>query len=39
MEKRSERPNIGGASIRSSSGAPSRKGCAVDGQKTGTCNK
>ena len=28
-KKRNERPNIGGASIRSRNGAPSRKGCVV----------
>ena len=34
MEKRHERPSVGGISIRSTNGAPSRKGCVVDGQMT-----
>ena len=33
-KKRNERPNVGGVSIRSSNGAPSRKGCVVNGQIT-----
>ena len=32
--KRDQRPNVGGASIRSRNGAPSRKECAVNGQAT-----
>ena len=31
-KKRNERRNVGGASIRSRNGAPSRKGCVVSGQ-------
>ena len=31
-KKRNERPNVGGVSIRSRNGAPSRKGCVVSGQ-------
>ena len=31
-KKRIERPNIGSVSIRSRNGAPSRKGCVVNGQ-------
>ena len=31
---RNERPNDGGVSIRSRNGAPSRKGCVVNGQMT-----
>ena len=30
-KKRNERPNVGGVSIRSRNGAPSHKGCAVNG--------
>ena len=30
--KRSEHPNVGGVSIRIRNGAPSRKGCVVNGQ-------
>ena len=33
-KKRNERPNVGGVSIRSRNGAPSRKGCVANGQKT-----
>ena len=33
-KKRNERPNVGGVSIESRNGAPSRKGCAVNGQIT-----
>ena len=33
-KKRSERPNVGGVSIRSRNGAPSRKGRVVSGQMT-----
>ena len=32
MGKRIERPNVGGVSVRSRNGAPSRKGCVVNGQ-------
>ena len=38
-KKRNERPNVGGASIRSRNGAPSRKGCVVNGQMTKASNK
>ena len=38
-KKRNERPNVGGVSIRSASGAPSRKGCVVNGQMTKASNK
>ena len=38
-EKRNERPNVGGVSIRSRNGAPSRKGCVVNGQMTKASNK
>ena len=31
---RNERPNVGGVSTRSRNGAPSRKGCVVNGQIT-----
>ena len=31
-KKRNERPNVGGVSIGSRNGAPSRKGCVVNGQ-------
>ena len=37
--KRHERPNVGGISIRSRNGAPSRKGCVVNGQMTKASNK
>ena len=33
-EQRTERPNVGGVSVRSRNGAPSRKGCVVNGQIT-----
>ena len=33
-KKRSECPNVGGFSTRSRNGAPSRKGCVVNGQMT-----
>ena len=33
-KKRRERPNVGGVSIGSRNGAPSRKGCVVNGQMT-----
>ena len=36
---RNERPNVGGVSIRSRNGAPSRKRCEVDGQMTKAGNK
>ena len=38
-EKRNERPNVGGVSIRSRSGDPSRKGCMVNGQMTKASNR
>ena len=38
-EKGNERPNIGGVSIRSRNGAPSRKGCVVNDQMTKASNK
>ena len=38
-KKGNERPNVGGVSIRSRNGAPSRKGCVVDGQMTKASNK
>ena len=38
-KKRNERPNVGGVSIRSASGAPSRKGCVVNDQMTKASNK
>ena len=38
-KKRSERPNVGGVSIRSRNDAPSRKGCVVNGQTTKASNK
>ena len=38
-KKRDERPNVGGVSIRSRNGAPSRKRCVVNGQMTKTSNK
>ena len=31
-KKRNERPNVGGVSSTSGNGAPSRKGCVVNGQ-------
>ena len=36
--KRTERPNVGGVSIRSWIGAPSRKGCMVNDQLTQASN-
>ena len=33
-KKRNERPNAGGVSIRCRNGAPSRKGCVVNGPMT-----
>ncbi|CAM9753044.1 unnamed protein product [Laminaria digitata] len=33
-KKLNERPNVGGVSLRSRNGAPSRKGCVVNGQTT-----
>ena len=38
-KKQNERPNVGGVSIRSRNGAPSRKGCVVNGQMTEASNK
>ena len=38
-KKRNEHPNVGVVSIRSRNGAPSRKGCVVNGQMTKTSNK
>ena len=38
-KKRNKRPNVGGVSIRSRNGAPSRKGCVVNGQMTKASNK
>ena len=38
-KKHNERPNVGGVSIRSRNGAPSRKGCVVNGQMTKASNK
>ena len=38
-KERNERPNVGGVSIRSRNGAPSRKGCVVNGQMTKASNK
>ena len=38
-KKRNERPNVGGVSIRSRNGAPSRKGCVINGQMTKTSHK
>ena len=37
--KLNERPHVGGVSIRSGNGAPSRKGCVVNGQMTKASNK
>ena len=37
--KCNERPNVGGVSTRSRNGAPSRKGCVVNGQMTKASNK
>ena len=38
-KKRNKRPNVGGVSARSRNGAPSRKGCMVNGQMTKASNK
>ena len=38
-KKGNESPNVGGVSIRSRNGAPSRKGCVVNGQMTKANNK
>ena len=38
-KERNERPNVGGISIRSKNGAPSRKGCVVNGQMAKAINK
>ena len=38
-KKRNERPNVGGVSIRSMNGAPSQKGCVVNGHMTKASNK
>ena len=38
-KKRDERPNVRGVSVRSRNGAPSRKGCMVNGQTTKASNK
>ena len=38
-KKRNERPNVGRVSIRSRNGAPSRRGCVVNGQMTKERNK
>ena len=38
-KQRSERPNVGGVSTRSRHGAPSRKGCMVNGQMPKKSNK
>ena len=38
-KRRSEGPNVGGVSVRSRNGAPSRKGCVVHGQMTKASNK
>ena len=38
-KKRNEHPNVGGISIRSRNGAPSRKGCVVNGQMARASNK
>ena len=38
-KKRNGRPNVGGVSIRSGNGAPSRKGCVVNGQMTKASKK
>ena len=37
--KRNEHPNVEGVSIRSRNGAPSRKGCVVNGQMIKASNK
>ena len=38
-KKRNERPNVGGISIKSTNGGPSRKGCVVNGQMTKASNE
>ena len=38
-KKRKERPNVGGVSVRSRNGAPSRKGCVVNGKMTKAGNE
>ena len=38
-KKRNGRPNVGGVSIRSRNGAPSRERCVVNGQMTKAINK
>ena len=38
-KKPNERPNVGDVFIRSRNGAPSRKGCVVNGQMTKASNK
>ena len=38
-KKRNERPNVGGLSIRSRNGVPSRKRCVVNGQRTKASKK
>ena len=38
-EKRNEHPNVGGVSIKSRNGAPSRKGRTVNGQMSKASNK
>ena len=38
-KKRSERPTVEDVSIRSRNGAPSRKGCVVNGQMTKASNE
>ena len=38
-KKRIERPNVGGVSVRSRNGAPSRKKCVVNDQMTEASNK
>ena len=38
-KKRNERPNVEGVSMRSRNGAPSQKGCVVNGQMTKASNK
>ena len=38
-KRRNERPNVGGVSIRSRNGAPSRKECMVNGQMTKASDK
>ena len=38
-KKRNKRPNVGSVLIRSRNGAPSQKGCVVNGQMTKASNK